>query len=268
MPDSNITFSGRSVVVVYDGSWMGLLTSIFDIYEKKWNVTAWIRQSDSVQKDVFATEVSVTTDSQKAMRVWNGLLHKIPLQSALHLYQSYLSELPGIEIAILACVKFYFSKVENPHLAYGNPDVLKIAQTAKIVHREKHRMEAFVRLQRTSEDLYYAGIEPDFNVLPLISKHFKNRYADQSWLIYDIKRKYGIYYDLNQVEEVTLDLSDEKESNQKIKSVFHDSETLYQELWLNYFKHVNISERRNIKLHLQHVPKRYWKHLIEKKMSN
>lgn len=267
MQDSNITFSGKAVVVVYDGSWLGLLTSIFDIYEKKWDVTALIRQSDAVQKDVFAMEVTVTTDPQKAMRVWKGLRNKIPSESAAHLYQSYLSEMPGMELAILACVRFYFSKVENPHLAYGNPDVLKIAQTAKMVHREKHRMEAFVRFQRTSEDLYYAGIEPDFNVLPLISNHFKNRYADQSWLIYDIKRKYGIYYDLNQVEEVTLDLTDEKKSHQKIQSVFHDSETLYQELWLNYFKNVNIPERRNIKVHLQHVPKRYWKHLIEKKIS-
>jgi hypothetical protein len=30
--------------------------------------------------------------------------------------------------------------------------------------------------------------------------------------------------------------------------------------------HTNIKERKNDKLHVQHVPKRYWKYLTEKKM--
>ena len=41
-------------------------------------------------------------------------------------------------------------------------------------------------------------------------------------------------------------------------------EALYDQLWKDYFKSTNIVERRNIKLHLQHVPKRYWKYLTEK----
>ena len=41
--------------------------------------------------------------------------------------------------------------------------------------------------------------------MPLIITHFKNRYADQRWIIYDLKRHYGIFYDLNKVEEITLE---------------------------------------------------------------
>lgn len=48
--------------------------------------------------------------------------------------------------------------------------------------------------------------------------------------------------------------------------LFHADETLYQTLWKDYFKHVNIIERKNTKLHVQHVTKRYWKHLTEKHM--
>ena len=33
---------------------------------------------------------------------------------------------------------------------------------------------------------------------------------------------------------------------------------------LEYFKSTNIKSRKNMKLHLQHVPKRYWKYLTEK----
>ncbi len=59
-------------------------------------------------------------------------------------------------------------------------------------------MEAFVRFQLIKDGLYYATVQPDYNVLPLILKHFKDRYADQRWLIYDTLRKYGILYDLEQ----------------------------------------------------------------------
>ena len=33
--------------------------------------------------------------------------------------------------------------------------------------------------------------------LPMLIKHFRNRYADQKWIIYDVKRGYGLHYDLH-----------------------------------------------------------------------
>lgn len=51
-------------------------------------------------------------------------------------------------------------------------------------------------------------VRPDFNVLPLIQPHFKRRYQDQRWLIYDEKRKFGIYYDLREIHEVSLEASE------------------------------------------------------------
>jgi len=58
-----------------------------------------------------------------------------------------------------------------------------------------------------------------------------------------------------------LKLIDEKNSD-----VFSDIEIEYQKLWSEYFDHTNIKERKNTKLHTQHVPKRYWKYLTEKKI--
>ena len=40
-------------------------------------------------------------------------------------------------------------------------------------------MLAFVRFELLQDEVYFAKIEPDFNVLPLFRKHFKERYADQ-----------------------------------------------------------------------------------------
>ncbi len=264
MKVSNTIFSDKPVQVAYDGSWPGLLTSIFYIFDKKWNVSGFTITGQEAQADFFSEKALVVTDEVKAARVWKGLKKKVPADNCIQLFRCYLSEIPGIELTVLSCIRFYFSDVDSPHHAYGHPDVLKVSQTAKMVYREKHRMEAFARFQRTADDLYYAGIEPDFNVIPLLSKHFEERYADQNWLIYDLKRKYGIYYNQQKVEEITLDFSEGLQAASTVKEIFHDGEMLYQELWKDYFKHVNIPARKNIKLHLQHVPRRYWKYLTEK----
>jgi probable DNA metabolism protein len=57
------------------------------------------------------------------------------------------------------------------------------------------------------------------------------------------------------------------EGNSEEENVYDEKESLYQELWKQYFDSVNIKARRNMKLHIQHVPKRYWKYLIEKQPS-
>jgi len=247
--------------LIYDNTWIGFLTSIFEVYERKIENASIVKET-VYQPQVFAENIQVSSDKAKAERVWKGLQKKLPYSSCRDIYCCYLSEIPGIENTMLQFIRLAFS-MEDAEKAFGNAAVLKVSQTARMVHREKHRMEAFVRFKLTTDGIYFAEIDPDFNVLPLIAKHFKNRYADQKWLIYDLKRKYGIFYNLVDVEEITLDFSvtTNEDSN---TSVFSEDEALYQTLWKDYFEHVNISERKNTKLHLRHVPKRYWKYLIEK----
>ncbi|MOA34861.1 hypothetical protein D3C78_1562730 [compost metagenome] len=125
-------------------------------------------------------------------------------------------------------------------------------------------MEAFIRFQHSEDGIFYCGIDPDFNVLPLIMNHFRDRYADQKWIIYDLNRHYGLYYDLYRVEEVRLNLDKEKRLQTPTANIQAGNEKLYATLWRDYFKSTNIAARKNTKLHVQHVPKRYWKYLTEK----
>jgi len=248
-------------ILVSDGTWTGLLTCIFEIYDRKLGQVSIVTQK-RFQPDAFCSGLFLLPDENKAKRVWAGLAKRISRKALRSLYSCYLSELIGIENTICEFVRLAFKMQESPELAFGNPAVLQISQVDKMVHREKHRMEAFIRFQLTSDNLYYASIEPDFNVIPLILSHFRSRYADQRWLIYDVKRNYGIYYDLGTVSEVVLNHN--KSSTENRTTAFHEDEVMYQTLWKDYFKHVNITERKNVKLHLMHVPKRYWKHLTEK----
>ncbi|MET0241916.1 MAG: TIGR03915 family putative DNA repair protein [Flavitalea sp.] len=249
--------------LVYDGSFSGWLTAVFEIYEHRFR-DASIQPRHSYQDELLHQRQDVITDEKKSGRVLKGLSERVSRAGLKKLYQAFLSEEKNIENVLLQFVQYTFSSKVTVEYDYGNASVLKVQQMAKTVHREKHRMEAFVRFQLTKDNLFYSIVQPDFNVLPLIRTHFKDRYADQRWLIYDARRRYGIYYDLHEVTEITIDFSESL--NTDGGSVYDENEEMYQQLWQQYFSSVNIKSRKNTKLHIQHMPKRYWKYLTEKQV--
>ena len=247
----------------YDGTFEGLLTVVFEAYERKAWPTA-IEQEQVAQPGIFGTTIAVVTDEEKSQRVWKGLQQRLSVTACKHLYYTYLWEQPGFELILFNYIKLAFGTSENIEGNFTAPCVLQVQQAAKQLHREKHRMEAFVRFQETTNELYYAHIEPDFNVLPVIMEHFTKRYADQRWAIYDTHRRYGAYYNLQNTSFITLDAAPRKGMGVLPESAITQQEKTYQQLWQVYFDHVNIVERKNPKLHLRHIPKRYWKYLFEK----
>ncbi|MDX5422595.1 MAG: TIGR03915 family putative DNA repair protein [Hymenobacteraceae bacterium] len=247
----------------YDGTFEGLLTLVFEAYERK----AWptsIEQEHLAQPGMFGETIAVVTDAQKAGRVWQGLEKKLSVRALQELYHTYLWEQTGFEKVIFDYVKLAFDTAESIEGNYAAPCVLQVQQAAKQVHREKHRMEAFVRFQKTADELFYATISPDFNVLPLIIRHFRSRYADQRWAIYDSGRRYGAYYDLETVSLINLEVPQHQGNTAIPKEHLAEEEDKYKLLWQVYFDNVNIPERKNPKLHQRHIPKRYWKYLSEK----
>jgi len=250
--------------LVYDDTFAGVLTAIFDIYEYKY-MCADILPVSRRQDSLFGTVHAVSTDEGRALRVWRGLAAKLPAHALTAFYKTWLSEQEGMENMLLQYTRHAFAHAQSIAQDHTHTAVRYINDTAKKVHREKHRMEAFVRFQQTADDIYFSIVEPDFNVLPLIVSHFQKRYADQKWMIYDAKRKYGIYYNLYTVAYVTVTFGDGKTDTGM--PVLHESEIAYQQLWQKYFNSVNIAARKNTKLHIQHMPYRYWKYLTEKQLS-
>ncbi|SDS09299.1 TIGR03915 family putative DNA repair protein [Gramella sp. MAR_2010_147] len=250
-------------VLKYDGSYNGFLTCVFIAYKQKINVVEIIPEGED-QKQLFSETENVITEDLKAKRVLKGLRTKVSSNGLRRLNWAFLSELEGIEIKLFKMIQYIFSENIKVDSDYSNPVVLYIENVAKQVGREKHRMEAFVRFRLTKDDIYFAVIEPDFNVLPIITPHFKNRYADQKWLIYDIKRKFGVYYNLSKTECVSLELPEDMGISGGNPEYFETGEIYFQKLWKEYFEAANIKSRVNMRLHVQHVPKRYWKYLSEK----
>ncbi|QSW87620.1 MULTISPECIES: TIGR03915 family putative DNA repair protein [Flavobacterium] len=249
--------------VIYDGTYEGWLTAVFEIYELKFDDVVFAK-SEVSNALFFSDRYIVITDLQKAKRVLKGLKDKLSREGFANIYKAFLSDIDKIDETLFQYVKYIFSSAVNIEDDLSNSAVLGVRKAAYVTGRESHRMKAFVRFKLTKDNLYYAVVEPDCDVLPLIEKHFKIRYADQRWLIYDTKRKYGIYYDLENTTSVQLEFNANSNSSQFLAEISDDNEEFFQNLWRQFFKSVNIESRKNTKLHIQHMPKRYWKNLIEK----
>jgi len=251
------------ILVIYDGTYEGWLTAVFEIYEYKLEDTVFSKNS-ACDALLFSSNHVVITDFKKANRVLNGLKQRLWADGLSSFHKAFLSEVNHIEETMFQFAKYIFSTTKNVEEDFSNAAVWDIRKATRLTGKEAHRMEAFVRFKLTKDQLYYAIIEPECDVLHLIENHFKNRYADQRWLIYDAKRKYGIYYDLENLSTVELEFNQGPVSSKFLTEICDEQEEFFQHLWKRYFSSVNIESRKNMKLHIQHMPKRYWRNLIEK----
>ncbi len=249
----------------YDGSFEGLLTVLFRIYDRR-SAPSSIQPETAAQGGLFAHPVAIDTDEALATRTWDGLLRFMPEPARARLYHVFLSEDAERELLIFRYADLALRTGRDISENYADATVRRCQRLAQQMFREKHRMEAFVRFEKAQDGLFHATIEPDFDVLPLIASHFTKRYADQRWLIFDKRRHYGLYYDLTRTDVVSFEAGSATtlRRGELSATVLDEREPLFKILWQAYFDHVNIPERKNLKLHHRHMPRRYWRYLSEK----
>lgn len=251
-------------VFVYDKTFEGLLTVVFDAYFRKTFPDVLLAEGEPLP--LFYDEVvHVVTDTVRADRVWKLLQKKLSTMSLTSITMCWLSELPESDMLLFRYIRKTVDAPASIELNFGNEDVLAITKLWKKVSDERCRIVQFLRFQKAADGTFFAAMEPLYNVLPVAIHHFKNRFREQKWLIYDLKRAYGYYYDLESVTEVRFE---EKEAHLLTglldESLMAQDEKLFQQLWKQYFKSTTIKERINPKLHRQHLPVRFWKYLTEK----
>ncbi len=258
----------QPLIFYYDKSFDGLLTAVFELYERR-EMPDDIKAMKDVATELWSRNVVIVTDTKKADRVWNALVQKITEQRANRLFRVHFSGIDGIDLPLLRLIYKVFEKGPGIIENYADPDVLKVKKAYRKVSREAERVAQFIRFQKTADNIYFAAYGPDYDVIPMALGHFRNRFANQQWMIYDLKRKKGYYYNGIEIQWVTLE-SDiiDFSSGDVDETVLSADELLFQRLWKQYFRSICINERLNLKLHRQKVPKKYWKYLTEKKQEN
>lgn len=250
---------------IFDGSYTGYLCCIFEAFERKEFHAVPITES-LMESTLFPEYRTIDTDPLKYNRVLSAMEKVVERKNLNLFYHNFLSDSPVEWLNAFQLIIELFKMKKLDLRNFGDPSILRLHQTLKKVSRERHRMKAFIRFVKSDDGLYTAVVEPDFNVLPLIVEFFKNRFADQDWLIYDLRRNYGFHYSANEINEVSGNIKDTIPNPYELELNIDPKELEYQHLWSTYFKSTNIEARKNLKLHLRHVPKRYWKYLVEKKV--
>lgn len=239
---------------IYDGSFEGLLTAIYEAYYRKENPDDII--PINAQEDNFLVQrYQIVTNKEKASKVYKSIEKNISKESLRRVFYVYLSELPLHGIYILDYLRLGFKMGKDIDYNLANDSVLRIDNIFKKVAGERHRLHGLIRFKMVEGDMLFSTIEPEYNVAGLVAPHFANRLSNENWAIYDKKRNIGVFY--NKKEWVIRDL--EIEDNIMLK----EDEEEYQQLWKAYYKHISIESRKNLRLKKNHMPMKYWKHLIE-----
>ena len=257
-------------VYTFDHTLDGLLTAVFDAY-----ALHQMPDSLSVEGDIlpmFCNEVhQVRTAEDKARRVWAGLEKRLSREALRLITVAWLSEEKELSTPLFHYIyKVFLQKEGAPSIErnFSDPDVLFVTNTGRRVMHEQLRMKQFIRFQKTKDGTYLGVVSPDHNVLPLIISHFRDRFGDQPWLIYDARRRYGFYYDRQQVVRITFEdeeaLPFDIDTGRLSSEVLSQDDQLFQDLWRTYFKAICIRERMNPRKQLSDMPRRYWKYMTEK----
>ena len=251
------------LVFFYDKTFEGLLTAVFDAYSRKTFPDNLLGEGD-VAPLFMDDSYTVVTQTDKAGRVWAALEKKMSKLACNMLTYAWMSEIDGCDELLFRYIRKMIDSPISIETNFGDRDVLELKQLAKKVSHEKHYLIEFIRFQKAADDIFFAPVSPIHNALPLVIDHFKDRFSDQKWVIYDLKRKYGYYFDLHTVEEITLTDDTHLLSGKIDESLMAEDEKLFQDLWRGYYKATTIKERINLKAHRQKMPKRFWKYLTEK----
>ena len=211
-------------VLIYDGSFNGFLTAMYIAFENNIEVMGFQRDYTE-QKGLFMDNLIITTQKTKAKRIWESI-EKKSHTAIRNIYFAFLSEADGVDFMLYQYIKKLYGKLVDPVIDQMALIEAKILKLAIQVDREKSYIESSLDFQTTYNTVRIAELEPVFNILPLISRHFRVRYSKHPWILFDTKRKYGIYYNGHSLEMITKET---KESFLKTHADFdHSLENPYR----------------------------------------
>lgn len=210
------------------------------------------------------------------------------------IYQAYLSEIDGIENAILEYIYLARKLHIDPVNQLYHDCVRKVAGASRRSGREANRYLGLLRFRKMAysvdfhaplkpdapvepgsvsassyesddstlseikapTEVFVAHFEPESCCLPLIADHFAQRFPSQLFMIFDRKRHICVLHPKG-FKWTICPYDPSMDDISRFDSQFEN-------LWQRYFKILSIPERVNPKLQKGIMPKRYWKYLIEK----
>lgn len=242
---------------IYDGTFDGLMTCVFESYERKEEL-ADIISGDEPQAILFSSK-QIDTCPVKAERVYSSIARKISPQAQELIRLGFLTCAPQKELLIYRFLRIGFRAGEQVMKMLTEHSVHQLNKAVRHLRTESHAFTGFVRFS-IHDHVLVAVIEPKNQVLPLIAGHFCQRFAGDTFLIYDKSHGQALMYRHNACPEEKLVMM---ETDELTLPEADENEECYRRLWKQFYDTVAIRDRINPRARLSHMPKRYWGHLTE-----
>ena len=240
---------------IYDGTFDGFLTIVFNAYSTK-----ILPQKIYPKKDYcfnfLDSIIEIETDYEKSQRIFLGIEKNISYDTLYYTYNAFLSNEKDKELYILKYVCNAFDLGDKINNMLTISYVFKVINMKKRALFECHRLKGLLRFQEIGDDLFYASIHPDNNVIELLGQHFIRRLPTQNFIIHDKNRNTCFIYNTKTYKII----EDEYIYIPQISC----NEQKYQDLWKTFFNTISIKERANPRCQMQFMPKKYWQDLIER----
>ena len=243
-----------AVIYIYDGSFDGFLSAVFEAYEQKLPVSA-IGAGNGIQPGFGDVIKEVATCSEKARRVEKGILSKIGGMAHHNIWTCFWSGQPDKDIILYRYIRAGFELGRKVYSHLTHPDVIQVVYIYRNVTWEAQHMRGFLRFSLMENGVYYAKIEPKNNLVPLLMPHFAERYHDMPFLIHDPNYRMVGVYDLSgwylvEGEDITLPETGEGEDE-------------FRRMWKMFCETIAVEGRTNPRQQMNMMPKRFWKNLTE-----
>jgi probable DNA metabolism protein len=243
---------------LHEESFEGMLSAVAVALAEEGDLCEFVTEDPGL---LFGT-VRVATDPARA----NGLLERLRCvggsDTVHHVCQAYLADRPRIGDALFAYVRAVFAQGRSILGWTTNPVVRDIAERARLVGQETHRFKGLLRFMELRDGTYYAPFAPDHRVILPLAQYFAQRLGDQRWVIHDRKRRVAVLWDGRSLQPTEFDRDGDP------RDWVSDAETVFQDCWRTYTRHIAIEERSNPRLQAQFMPRRYWEYLPEMNTAN
>ncbi len=241
-----------NVIYNYDGSFDGLLCCVFESYEKK-ETPADILPPDAEQTTLLPAK-EILTDERKAGRVRRSIPQKMGGEAAELVRSAFLTCLPQKELQILLFLRLGYQCGPKVMSMLTDDVAGTLFRAVGHLMNESHLLKGFIRFSIINGALV-SEIEPKNIVLPLLVRHFRERYPEERFMIYDKTHGMALIYQpyrhaIIPAEDLILPEADEEELT-------------FRALWKLFYDTIEVPYRHNPKCRMSHMPKRYWKDMTE-----
>lgn len=242
------------MVYLYDGSFEGLLCVAGRLRDAGVEPEGIVSTGRGYQASLLGEEEEVATDPAAADRVSTDIRMRISVRAFRHLSYAFLTEREGIEMDLWHYLRLGWEVGGGVDARHADERVHRVHRASRAVGRECHYQHCYLRFRRLASGVFYAPMEPEFDVLCLVAPHFVRRMNSEQLFIHDLKRRKALLYREGEMVVVEAAPADPG---------LAEEETLYQEMWRDYFKTIAVPGRYNPRLQAGNMPMRYWRYLIE-----